>query len=97
MSHELTFLDFDRTDPVHIDTVAALWNSACPEDLPISSRFVRHNISPVTGGEACGRFALVDGALVGLILVSTLPGRPYDLAQPTGWIDLLFVHSTYQR
>jgi len=97
MSHELTLLDFEPTNPVHIDTVAELWNGACPEDLPISSRFVRHNVSPVTGGDRCGKVALVDDALVGVILASALPGRPYALAQPTGWIDLLVVHPAAQR
>ncbi len=97
MSHELTFLEFDHTAPVHIDTVAELWNIACPEDLPISSRFVRHNASAVTGGEQAGKFALVNDNLVGVILTSALPGRPYVLAQPTGWIDLVVVHPAHQR
>ncbi len=97
MSHTLTLLDFHSTDAADIDAVATLWNAACPADLPISSRFVRYNVTPVTGGQQVGKLAVIDGAVVGALLTSTMRAGPPLLLEPTGWIDLLVVDPAHQQ
>jgi GNAT superfamily N-acetyltransferase len=97
MTQPPTFLSFNPLDPAHIDGVTTLWNAAAPAELAISSRFVRYNVTPVLGGEVGGQLAVLDGEIVGAVLVSTVQALPNLLAQPTGWIDLLAVHPVYQR
>ncbi|MCB0190156.1 MAG: hypothetical protein KDE31_38050, partial [Caldilineaceae bacterium] len=89
MSNDLTFCDFAAIDPVHIDAVATLWNDACPNELRISSRFVRHNVTPVTGGIQAGKLALVGGEIAGVILVSSLRDNRLVNPHATGWIDAI--------
>ncbi len=97
MSHNQIFHEFQSSNTTHIDVVTELWNSACPEELAISSRFVRHNVAPVNGGVQAGQVALIDGAIVGVVLASTVRHNPSLNPQATGWIDMIVVHPAHQR
>ncbi|MCB0060511.1 MAG: GNAT family N-acetyltransferase, partial [Caldilineaceae bacterium] len=97
MHNKPTYQAFQPSDPTQIDALAALWNSACPDDLHISSRFVRYNIGAITGGTQAGRCAVVNGEIVGAVLASALPDHSLVNPQATGWIDLIAVQPAQQR
>lgn len=97
MSKAPILREFQAVDPAHSDALATLWNDALPTDLHISSRFVRYNISGVTGGIQAGQIALVDGAIAGIILASTIRENPLVNPRHIGWIDAIVVHPAHQR
>lgn len=92
-----TTLEFNRHDPAHLRALVAVWNAASGSDLSLSEKFVRFNIEPSTGGTQVGRFALVDGEPVGVVLASVLKGEPEVMAPELGWIDLIAVAPHAQR
>lgn len=97
MCSDLTFCDFHATDPAQIEAFVELWNRACPEELHISTRFVQHNVTAVTGGKQAGQCALINGEMVGLTLASMVQRDRNLNPNATGWIDAIIVHPAYQR
>ncbi len=97
MTIQPSYQPVDATNPAHIDAIATLWNAACGPTLAISSRAVRYNLQPVTGGTVVGRLAYHDQTPVGVILASTLHHPPPGMSSDVGWIDALAVAPSAQR
>lgn len=88
---------FERESVDDIDLIAALWNSACGSEFPVSTRFVHFNTRPVPAGYQEGRIAFVDEAPVGFVLVSALHKSPEAFAPGRVWIDAIAVAPPFQR
>ncbi|MBI1297427.1 GNAT family N-acetyltransferase [bacterium] len=94
----LNFTDFDPKNTEHIDWIAALWNTAVAESMPISSGFVHFNTQPTTGGIQSSRIALdADDRPVGFVLASAHPSAPPSMSAQGGWIDAIAVAPHAQR
>jgi GNAT superfamily N-acetyltransferase len=91
-------IPFDLDNSEQIEWLAALWNSAVGEEMPISSGFVHFNTRPVTGGAQAGQIALdAEDRPVGFVLVSAHPGAPAAMSREVGWIDAIAVAPPFQR
>jgi GNAT superfamily N-acetyltransferase len=97
MPPKLTHLEFDKTNPIHLQTLAAIWNEASGQALSISVKFASHNIKPSRGGSQSGRFVLVDGEPAGVVLASLLHDEPSVMSPELGWIDVLAVRPAKQQ
>lgn len=94
----IQFVPFDADNGDHIDWIAALWNTAVDETMPISSGFVHFNTRRVTGARQDGRIAVdADARPLGFVLASAHPDAPPTLSNQTGWIDAIAVASSFQR
>ncbi len=94
----IKFWPFDTENSEQIDWIAALWNSAVNEHLPISSGFVSFNTRPVHGGRQTGRIALdSEDRPVGFVLTSAHPEAPPTMNARIGWIDAIAVTPPFQR
>jgi len=85
---------FTASDCVQI---AAIWNSACSDDLVITSNFVEYNTHPATGVIQSGQIAKLNDEPVGFVLASTLPDNPAVSPPSLGWIDAIAVLPMAQR
>ncbi|MEZ4639546.1 MAG: GNAT family N-acetyltransferase [Caldilineaceae bacterium] len=94
----IQFIAFDPSNGDHVDVIAALWNTAVAETMPISSGFVHFNTRLSTGGAQAGRIA-VDGdeRPVGFVLASAHPDAPPAMNAAVGWIDAIAVAPPFQR
>ena len=90
MTNPITYQPFNPLDSTHIDAIATIWNDACGPALAISSRAVRYNIQPVTGGVVAGQLAYANQQPIGFVLASTLQ-QPSVIAPECGWIDAIAV------
>jgi predicted N-acetyltransferase YhbS len=95
VAHQL--LEFDRSNETHCQALVATWNAACGSNLLISHKFANHNLQPNQGGVLAGRLALVDGAVAGVVLASTLHGEPEVAPPGLGWLDAIAVAPSFQR
>lgn len=91
-------LEFQPDSAEHLDWIAAIWNSASGNTLPISTGFVEFNTRPSTGGIQTGAVALdADARPLGFVLSSAQPGAPEPMDPRTGWIDAIAVAPPFQR
>lgn len=97
MMHSFTLIELNTEESTHVEAIATVWNSACPSDLMLSSRFIQFNLQSVTGGKQTGALAITGETVVGFVLASTLPGQPQVAAPTTGWIDAVAVMPAQQR
>jgi GNAT superfamily N-acetyltransferase len=97
MSTQPDYQLFQASNAAHLQALVEVWNAACPSHLTISLRFARYNVGAVTGGAQSGQLALLDGAPIGVVLVSHLTGDATVMAPDVGWIDCLAVTPQAQR
>lgn len=93
---QLQLLEFNRQQASHLRTLTELWNTACGDNLAISTRFVEFNTQPVTAGHQSGRIAQVNGQPIGFVLASSLADASVNAPQ-VGWVDALAVTPAAQR
>lgn len=90
-------VDFDAGEAEHVGWAVALWNDAADDDLPITERFLRYNLTADAGIERAGRLAMVDGRAVGFVLYSAYPGAPAAIhTDVAGWIEAIAVARAFQ-
>lgn len=92
------FIDLAPDNFEQLDWIAALWNSAVSESLPISTRFVQYNIRPVAGVAQWGLIALDgDERPIAFVIASAHPAAPAAMDAHAGWIDAIAVAPPFQR
>jgi GNAT superfamily N-acetyltransferase len=91
-------ISFEPENDEQIELIAALWNSASNESMPISAGFVHFNTRPSTGVVQAGRITL-DGheRLAGFVLASAHPQAPSPMSSDGGWIDAIAVAPPFRR
>jgi GNAT superfamily N-acetyltransferase len=84
------FQPVDVTNAAHLQSVTALWNSACGPNLAISPRFAAYNLRSSVGGDHAAVLAMRGGEAVGFISASYFNDHTVS-APHSGWIDALAV------
>jgi GNAT superfamily N-acetyltransferase len=91
-------IPFDPENDEQIELLAALWNSASTESMPISAGFVQFNTRSSAGGVQAGRIALDEhDRPAGFVLASAHPDAPPTMNNQVGWIDAIAVAPPFQR
>ena len=94
---ELQVLPFDANSPQHLSSAVDLWNEATSNELPLSQRFLRFNLTEDPGVVRGGRIALVAGRPAGFVLCSAHPGAEESMRAGVSWIDAIAVAPALQR
>ncbi|MFN8494946.1 MAG: GNAT family N-acetyltransferase [Caldilineaceae bacterium] len=97
MTTNVTYRTLNVADAAQIDALATIWNEACGEALAISSKAVRYNVQPVSGGTVVGRLAYQGEQPVGFILASILDHAPHVTSPERGWLDAVAVAPAAQK
>jgi GNAT superfamily N-acetyltransferase len=88
---------FDFDNPGQIAAATELWNASCGPEFAISEAAMHYNTRPNAGGVIAGRLAFADGAPVGFVIASALPGAPGVTSPGHGWINAVAVDPSHQR
>ena len=83
-------LNFNPTDPDHLDAFVKIWNDAYPPDLNLTLNLARYNLQPLAGRVLAGQIAVESNRPVGVVIASHAPELDF-VSAGTGWLDALAV------
>lgn len=87
----------DRNAAEEWQTIAALWNDACGEDLALSPEVVAYNLQPDPSGKQVGWLISIDDEVVAFASASVAGERLNVDQRRDGWIDALAVSPAFQH